>query len=113
MITVCANPVVELDRHGKYHLVLWAGDAFDSATPFRAMLADIGRLLERKAPTRIDLPAYEEGEDFVEGTLRFGDVTFRACFEHSLSYLELMSDREESLQDLAGYLAPHIEVEAA
>lgn len=113
MIRLCSRPVIELDPHGGYHLVLWTGNAFDFATPFRAMLGDIGRLLEEKAPTLIELPAYEEGEDFVEGTLRFGNETFRTSFEHSLSFLELTSDKEEVLQELAGYLAPHIAIEEA
>jgi hypothetical protein len=41
------------------------------------------------------------GEDFVEGTLRFGSTSLRVYYEHSLSYLALMSDSEGTLQDVA------------
>ena len=108
MITLCSRPVIEPDPHGRWHLVLWAGDAFDFTIPFRAMLADIVVLLNEKASAVMELPAYQEGEDFVEGTLRFGNETFRTYYEHSLAYLELISDKEEALQDVATCIHRHI-----
>jgi hypothetical protein len=51
------------------------------------MLADMRVALSQFAPSSIRLPAYEEYEDFVEGTLQFGDETLSIYYEHSLSYL--------------------------
>ena len=77
---------------GGWDLVLWAGEPFDYSTPFREMLAGIAGILNLDVPASIELPTYEEYEDFVEGTLQFGDETIRIYYEHSLSYLVLMSD---------------------
>lgn len=61
----------------------------------------------QKATTCIKLPAYE---DFVEGTLQFGDETIRTYYEHSLSYLVLMSDSANTLRKIADRLAPLMQI---
>jgi len=90
--------------------VLWAGDAFDHSTPFRAMLADIADVLADTAPTEVELPAYRDHEDFVRGTLRFGDMALPTYYEYALGYLALTSDTADTLQDLADRLRSHIVV---
>jgi hypothetical protein len=95
---------------GGWDLVLWAGEPFDYSTPFREMLAGIAGILNLDAPASIELPTYEEYEDFVEGTLQFGDETIRAYYEHSLSYLVLMSDSADTLRKVADRLAPFMQI---
>jgi len=68
------SPVIELrapleiqpDPHGGgWQLILWAGGAFDYATPFRVILADIAAALGQNPRSDLQLPAHEEREDFV------------------------------------------------
>jgi hypothetical protein len=92
---------IEPDPQGGWQLVLSVGDPFDYTTPFRALLGDVAEALGRDRQADLDLPPYEMGEDFVEGTLRFGSTSLRVYYEHSLSYLALMSDSEGTLQDVA------------
>lgn len=54
------------------------------------------------------LPAQEENEDFVEGTLQFSAVPLHVYYEHSLSYLTLTSDSEAVLRDAMQRIQPHI-----
>ena len=70
------------------------------------MLADIAALLNREAPTSLELPEHEPFEDDVEGQLQFGSQTIRIYYEHSISYLALISDSEPMLQKIAGRLQP-------
>jgi hypothetical protein len=56
------------------------------------------------------LPAYEDYEDFVEGALQFGDEAIRTYYEHSLSYLVLMSDSANTLRKIADRLAPLMQI---
>ena len=58
----------------------------------------------------IQLPEYEANEDFVEGTLRFGDEVLRIYYEHSLSYLSLSTDRCEVLCDVAARLESSLKI---
>jgi hypothetical protein len=106
MIEVHCRPAIERHRKGGWELVLWTGNAFDYSTPFREMLADIAALLNREAPTSLELPEYEPFEDDVEGQLQFGSQTIRVYYEHSISYLALISDSEPMLQKIAGRLQP-------
>lgn len=92
---------IEPDPQGGWQLVLSVGDPFDYTTPFRAFLGDVAEALGQDPQTDLELPPYEVGEDFVEGTLRFGSTSLRVYYEHSLSYLALMSDSEGTLQDVA------------
>ena len=94
MIKVHGRPAIEPHRKSGWELVLWTGNAFDHSTPFREMLTDIAAVLSKDAPTRLELPGYEAMEDDVEGVLRFGKETIGIYYEHSLSYLSLMSDSE-------------------
>jgi hypothetical protein len=54
----------------------------------------------------MELPAYETCEDDVEGELQFGSQTIRIYYEHSISYLALISDSEPTLQKIADRLQP-------
>jgi hypothetical protein len=106
MITVHSRPAIEPHQKRGWELVLWTGDAFDYSTPFRGILADITEALNRDAPTSIELPSYEAFEDFIEGELRFGDESVGIYYEHSLSYLALMSDSPNTLRKIADRLQP-------
>lgn len=64
----------------------------------------------QEATTCIKLPADEDYGDFVEGTLQFGDETIRTYYEHSLSYLVLMSDSANTLRKIADRLAPLMQI---
>ena len=86
------------------------GETFDYSTPFRGMLANIANVLSQEVPTSMELPTYEDREDFVEGTLQFGRETIRTYYEHSLSYLALMSDSANALRKIADRLEPHVTV---
>jgi hypothetical protein len=110
MIEVRYVPAIKPNACGGWDLVLWAGEPFDYSTSFRKMLAGIAEVLSQDAPTSIELPAYEDYEDFVEGTLQFGDKTIRTYYEHSLSYLVLMSDNAETLRKIADRLTPLIQI---
>jgi hypothetical protein len=68
MIELRSPLTIEPDPQGGWQLILWAGDAFDYTTPFRAMLGDIAETLGQDRQNNRQLPAYEEREDFVEGT---------------------------------------------
>jgi hypothetical protein len=106
MIKVHSRPVIEPHRKSGWELVLWTGDAFDYSTPFREMLTEIATVLNREAPVSIELPGYEAREDDVEGVLRFGDEAIGIYYEHSLSYLSLMSDSPNTLRKIADRLQP-------
>ena len=105
-IKVHCRPAIERHRKGGWELVLWTGDAFDYSTPFRDMLTDIAAVLSEDTPTSMELPDYEALEDDVEGKLQFGNQTIRIYYEHSLSYLALISDSEHMLQKIADRLRP-------
>ncbi len=74
------------------------------------MLADIAGALGQDATTDLQLPAYEANEDFIEGALQFGAVPLRIYYEHSLSYLTLMSDNEPALRDAAARIQPNVAI---
>ena len=106
MIKVYAQPAVEPHRKSGWELVLWTGNAFDHSTPFRDMLTDIATALNQDAPTSIELPGYRAMEDDVEGVLRFGDEHIGIYYEHSLSYLSLISESAKTLNKIADRLQP-------
>src|SRR5260221_11254631 len=110
MIKVQSRPTVEHNPQGGWQTVFSVGETFDYSTPFRATLANIANVLSQQLPTSIELPAYEDREDFVEGTLQFGGETIRTYYEHSLSYLALMSDSANTLRKIVDYLEPHVTV---
>ena len=104
MIEVHSQPIIEPDPQGGWQMTFWMGEAFDYTTPFRAALGEIADALSREIPSSIRLPDYEEGEDFVEGTLQFGGEVRRVYYEHSLSHFSLSSDSEATLHDVAARL---------
>jgi hypothetical protein len=106
MIRVHSRPVIEPHRKRGWELVLWTGDAFDYSTPFRDMLSDIATVLNKDAPTSVELPGYDASEDDVEGVLQFGDEQVGIYYEHSLSYLSLMSESANTLHMIAARLQP-------
>ena|SRR5215475_12721290 len=108
MIELRSSPVVEATSDGKWQLVFWMGDAFEFATPFRAALDEIADALRREAHSIMQLPECEEFEDFVEGTLHFGDNVLHVYFEHSLGYLALSTDSEEPLRRTAELIQPRV-----
>ena len=105
-IKVHARPVIERHRKRGWELVLWTGDAFDRSTPFRGMLTEIAAALSEDAPTSVELPGYDASEDDVEGVLRFGDESIGIYYEHTLSYLSLMSSSANTLHRIADRLQP-------
>ena len=106
MIRVHCRPAIERHRKSGWELVLWTGNAFDHSTPFREMLTDIATVLNRDAPTSVELPGYEAMEDDVEGVLKFGDESIGIYYEHSLSYLSLMSNSANTLNKIVDRLQP-------
>lgn len=106
MIKVYSRPVIEPHRKSGWELVLWTGNAFDYSTPFREMLTEIATVLNQEAPASLELPGYEVLEDDVKGVLRFGDDEIGIYYEHSLSYLALMSDSANTLRKIADRLQP-------
>jgi hypothetical protein len=112
VIRVHSRPVIEPHRKRGWELVLWTGDAFDPSTPFRDMLAEIATVLSRDAPTSVELPGYDALEDEVEGVLHFGDDEIGIYYEHSLSYLSLMSHSANTLYRIADRLQPLVALAA-
>jgi hypothetical protein len=108
MIEVRSPLEIKAEPNGGWDLMFWVLDAFNYATPFRTMLAEIAQALGQDAQSDLQLPAYEEDEDFIEGTLQFGAVSLQVYYEHSLSYLSLASDSEAVLRDAARRIQPHI-----
>lgn len=111
-IKVHSRPVIEPHRKHGWELVLWTGNAFDRSTPFRKMLSDIAAVLNDETPTSVELPGYSASEDRVEGVLRFGDEEIGIYYEHSLSYLSLMSDDATTLNVIADRLQPLVALAA-
>jgi hypothetical protein len=109
MIEVHSQPVIGPDRRGEWQLTFWTGDAFDYTTPFRKALEDMTKVLSEQRCS-IQLPEYEAYEDFVEGTLQFGDQALRIYYEHSLSYLSLSTRNLEILRDVAELLQASVKV---
>ena len=112
VIKVASRPVIEPHHKSGWELVLWTGNAFDHSTPFRTMLADIAAVLNDEAPTSVELPDYDACENRVEGVLHFGDEQVGIYYEHSLSYLSLMSDDASTLNVIADRLQPLVALAA-
>jgi len=72
-ITARNRPFVTPDeKHHGWEIILWLGEPFDYSIPFRATLDRIVEILGGPDSADVALPAYDENEDFVEGTLRIG-----------------------------------------
>lgn len=111
-IKVHSRPCIEPHRKRGWEFVLWTGNAFDHSTPFRDMLDEIAAVLAKEAPTSVELPDYRASEDRVEGTLRFGGEQVGIYYEHSLSYLSLMSNNATTLLRIADHLQPLVALAA-
>lgn len=90
--------------------MFWLGEAGDYDTPFRAALAQMVEALQTEAPAHVELPPQSSGEDFVEGSLVFGEVTLKTYFEFSLGYLALMSAERDALKMVTKKLLPLVRV---
>jgi hypothetical protein len=100
---------IEPAPQGGWQLMFYVGDAFDYTTPFRGLLSDIAEALGQDPQNDLELPPYEVWEDFVEGTLRFGSTSFRIYYEHSLSYLVLTTDSQDTLQIVADRIQGNVQ----
>ena len=110
MIKVHSQPVVEPHPKRGWQLIFWMGEAFDYTTAFRAALCDMTEVLSREVPSSIQLPDYEDHEDFVEGMPHFGGKVLRVYYEHSLSYLSLSTNSDDTLRDVAARLRSSVNV---
>ena len=61
-------------------------------------------------PSTLRLPDYEQGEDFVEGILQFGNSKIGVYYEHALSYLTLFSSSEDVLREITARLRSNFKV---
>lgn len=101
MITIRSPLRVEPDSTcGGWKVVLYVGDPFNYETPFRLMLLEIAGALGRVPDRDLRLPAYEKHEDFVTGTLAFGEERLGIYFEYSLGYLAISSNTRSTLVGL-------------
>jgi hypothetical protein len=110
MISARRRPAIEAGQQGEWQLVLLIGEAFDYATPFRAVLDEIADALCGEAYATVPFPQYEAFEDFVEGKLYFGSEAIQVYFEHSLGYLSLSRDNEVTLRRIAELIQPRMTV---
>jgi hypothetical protein len=110
MIEVREHPEIEPHPSDGWQLMFWVLDAFNYATPFRAMLAEIAHALGRDPQNDLRLPAFEASEDFVEGSLAFGTKSLGIYYEYSLSYLSLTHDDEAILREVADRVRSRIRI---
>lgn len=100
MIEVCSPPAIEPEPGSGYQLCFWVLDPFNFDTPFRAMLDEIVTALGLDPDKHLSLPAFAEGEDFVEGTMLFQEASLTVYFEHARSYLSIASRDRAVLADI-------------
>jgi hypothetical protein len=110
MIKVRSQPAIEPDPRGGWQLIFWMGEAFDYTTAFRSALSNMTEVLNREVPSSTKLPDHEDHEDFVEGLLHFGGEVLRIYHEHSLSYLSLSTNNDDTLRDVAARLRSSVNV---
>lgn len=110
MIQVLLPARIEPNPQYGWQFYLQMGEAFDKTIPFRDRLEDIRMLLSRSAPATLELPPYEAGEDFVEGSLRWGEAVIGVYYEYSLGYLVLLSAERAKLEDAVAQLRPELTV---
>lgn len=110
MIEVCTQPTINQEPGGDFQLCFWVLDVFNYDTPFRAMIAEAACALGRDPCTHVELPAYLEDEDFVEGTLVLETTSLRIYFEHARSYLSFSHYSKAALEDVLHGLAPLLHV---
>ncbi len=103
MIAVRALPEIELTEDRGWSLTLWLSLGFDYSAPFRSYVDEIASLFSEQAPV-VRLPPYEQGEDFVFGSLLIGVADFKLYLEYALGYIDISSTEKSSMEDLAGRL---------
>jgi len=103
MIGLLSAPSLKLEG-AAWALVLCYCDPFDRTRSFRDLLAEVCNILKEERLLRLSLPTETEGEDFVEGTLSWGDVAYDSYFEYSLGYLQLSGASEQAMRKLAAAL---------
>lgn len=101
MIELLSAPSLKLEG-AAWALMLWYCDAFDRTRSFRGLLADVCSILKEERLVRLSLPPEADGEDFVEGSLSWGDVAYDVYFEYSLGYLQLSNASEQAMREIAG-----------
>jgi len=87
VIDLLSEPVLEVE-HGRSALVLWVCQPFDDNYSFRDLFARLTSVLEKKRPLTWTLPAEERGEDYVQGSMRWGESAFDVYYERSLGYVQ-------------------------
>jgi hypothetical protein len=108
MIKLQGKPEVVSDG-GASTLLLWVCDLFDQDYSFRELLDKITEVLERGRGVGLTLPPEVPGEDFVEGTLRWGTATYKIYYERSLGYLELSNPSDSCTRELLEALGQNFE----
>lgn len=109
MIGVHTEPEVESVPGCGWEIVVWAGDAFDYAIPFRRILEEIKDATGDGA-ARLLLPDHEQDEDFIEGILQYDETSVQLYFEYALGYLSLRSEDRAVLDSLLTKILPLITV---
>ena len=106
MIEVCSMPTIDQDPGGDFQLCFWVLDAFNDETPFRGMIAEAAFALGRDPREHLQLPAYQEDEDFIEGALVLETTSIKVYFEHARSYLSLSNGDKLVLEEVLKRLTP-------
>jgi hypothetical protein len=78
MIFVHTLPEIRLDQNNDWLFTLWVGEAFDYDIPFRPILGEIAALIG----AQLELPAYSQYEDLVQGSLMYDGHTVSVYYEH-------------------------------
>jgi hypothetical protein len=103
MIAVIQKPQIESvhdDGSERWDLTLCVGKAFDFSIPFRAILQEIVVRLAASTTCELHMPAYQDREDFVSGTLDWGSDSYGVYYEYSLAYLDLSSRDKAAIDRL-------------
>lgn len=108
MIEVCSLPVIDQEPGGDYQLCFWVLEVFNYNTPFRDMLAEATVALGADPDRDLDLPAYCEDEDFIEGSLALGTDVLRVYFEHARSYLSISHPNKHVMAGVLEKVRPSI-----
>jgi hypothetical protein len=115
MIAVNQKPRIEAEKSGDgskgWDLTLYVGETFDFSIPFRAILQEIVARLSASAACELRMPAYQDGEDFVEGKLAWGSDSFDVYYEYSLGYLSLSSGDRATVDRLWTHLSPIVSLD--
>ena len=107
MLTVHTAPTVEINLQHGWEITFWVADAFDYSFPFRDTLREIAEYLGVENADN-GLPPYDRHEDFVDGSLLFGQSEVGVYFEHALGYLMLFSPEGDVLDRLAAIVFPYV-----